>query len=76
MGSTWTYNRGFQEATGKFYVFVVWDDICTSPKPSTGFVPTTTGRWDCTTREPFNGLLEYSTQLAMKARKWLDNKIF
>jgi glycosyltransferase involved in cell wall biosynthesis len=28
MGSTWTYNRGFREATGKFCAFVVSDDIC------------------------------------------------
>jgi len=28
MGSTWTYNRGFREATGKFCTFVVSDDIC------------------------------------------------
>lgn len=27
-GSTWTYNRGFREATGKFCTFVVSDDIC------------------------------------------------
>jgi len=28
MGSTWTYNRGFREATGDYCSFVCSDDIC------------------------------------------------
>lgn len=28
MGSTWTYNRGFREATGEYCTFVASDDIC------------------------------------------------
>jgi glycosyltransferase involved in cell wall biosynthesis len=28
MGSTWTYNRGFQASTGKYCTYVASDDIC------------------------------------------------
>ena len=30
MGSTWTYNRGFKEATGDYCTFVASDDLCNS----------------------------------------------
>ena len=28
MGSTWTYNRGFQAATGKYCTYIASDDVC------------------------------------------------
>jgi len=53
MGATWTYNRGFREATGELCSFVVSDDICHPQLFSTLAEPIERGEADFTYADMF-----------------------